>query len=354
MIQIEIANAMGAAGAAGLGARRVSPAGGGVCKSRGRRQAAQGARWDYGYETLLLAEYALATKDTSVMPGLTRLSTDIARGASRLGTWGHFFARPDGILPGYGCMNMVGVSMTLAMVAAREAGVKDPDVDRTIAKSSEYLRWFVGKGCLPYGDTYPNPGGCHEDNGKNSCAAIIFDALGDREAASFFSRMATAGYAEREAGHTGNFFNMLWALPGVARCGPLATGAYWQETDWYYDLARGWDGRFLYQGSPASWGGHSLPGVGLHRCVHAGLRPAAEADHRDRPQAVGRSRVVARGGGRDHRRGARLQFLDHGKTPTWAATRKPCLPACRAGRPPCADVRRRRWAGGRATSCRDC
>ena len=90
--------------------------------------------WDYGYETLFLAEYAFATKDASVMPGLTRLSTEIAHGASRLGTWGHFFARPDGIIPGYGCMNQVGVSMTLAMVVAREAGVKNPDVDRTIAK----------------------------------------------------------------------------------------------------------------------------------------------------------------------------------------------------------------------------
>ena len=43
---------------------------------------------------------------------------------------------------------------------------------------------------------------------------------------------------------------MLWALPGVARCGPLATGAYLKEQAWYYDLARGWDGTFLYQGSP--------------------------------------------------------------------------------------------------------
>ena len=48
----------------------------------------------------------------------------------------------------------------------------------------------------------------------------------------------------------GNFFNILWALPGVARCGPLATGAYWKEQVWYYDLARGWEGGFSYQGSP--------------------------------------------------------------------------------------------------------
>ena len=67
----------------------------------------------------------------------------------------------------------------------------------------------------------------------------------------FFAKMATAAYDERERGHTGNFFNMLWALPGAARCGPLATGAYLKEQGWYYDLARNWEGGFVYQGSPA-------------------------------------------------------------------------------------------------------
>ena len=255
VIQIEIANALRALALLASGHAEYRPLVAEYAKAVTVCTPSQGGHksWDYGYETLLLAEYALATKDASVMPGLTRLSTDIAHGASRLGTWGHTFARSDGIIPGYGCMNAVGVSMTLAMVVAREAGVKDPDLDRTIAKASGFLRWFVGKGALPYGDTYPQQ--WHDDNGKCSCAGVIFDALGDREAALFFSRMATAAYAEREAGHTGNFFGMLWALPGVARCGPLATGAYLKETDWYYDLARGWDGRFLFQGAPANWGG---------------------------------------------------------------------------------------------------
>ncbi|NBV22287.1 MAG: HEAT repeat domain-containing protein [Proteobacteria bacterium] len=62
--------------------------------------------------------------------------------------------------------------------------------------------------------------------------------------------MSTAAYSERERGHTGNYFNVLWALPGVARIGPLATGAYLKEQAWYYDLARGWDASFVYQGAP--------------------------------------------------------------------------------------------------------
>jgi hypothetical protein len=53
-------------------------------------------------------------------------------------------------------------------------------------------------------------------------------------------------YDEREHGHCGNFFNMLWALPGASRGGPLATGAYLKEQSWYYDMAgflwfQGWN-----------------------------------------------------------------------------------------------------------------
>jgi hypothetical protein len=57
--------------------------------------------------------------------------------------------------------------------------------------------------------------------------------------------------AERDTGHTGNFFNILWSLPGVAQSGPHATGAWMQEFGaWYFDLARHWDGTFLHQGPP--------------------------------------------------------------------------------------------------------
>ncbi len=183
------------------------------------------------------------------MPGLKRLALEAAHGQSKVGTWGHRFALPDGRVGGYGCMNSPGIPLTISMVLARKAGVKDADLDLAINRSVRFLRWYVDKGAIPYGDHAPWPG--HEDNGKCSMAAVLFDLLGDREAASFFAKMSTAAYDERERGHTGNFFNILWAMPGVSRCGPLASAAYWREQSWYYDLARGWDGRFRYQGSPA-------------------------------------------------------------------------------------------------------
>jgi len=212
-------------------------------------RAEQYATWHYGYANMFLAEYVLATHDVSVLDGVKRLALESAGGQSGVGTWGHKFARPDGNLNGYGCMNQPGLSLTLSMVLARQAGVDDPALGRAITKAASFLRRYVNKGGIPYGDH--GPWVSHEDNGKCSSAAVLFDLLDDREASSFFSRMGTAAYDEREKGHTGNFFNVLWAMPGVSRCGPLATGAYMKEQAWYYDLARGWDGSFEYQGEPA-------------------------------------------------------------------------------------------------------
>ena len=206
------------------------------------------ATWYYGYANIFLAEYVLATGDKSFLPGVKRIAMECVIGQSAVGTWGHGFALPDGNLGGYGSMNLPALPLTISMVLARQAGVSEPELDRGIAKSVGYLRWYVGKGAIPYGDHEPWPG--HEDNGKCSIGTILYDLLGDREATTFFAKMSMAGYDERERGHTGNFFNIVWALPGVSRCGPLATGAYWKEQSWYYDLARAPDGSFGYQGSP--------------------------------------------------------------------------------------------------------
>ena len=206
------------------------------------------ATWYYGYANIFLAEYFLVTGDKSVLPGIKRIALECAKGQSGVGTWGHGFALPDGNLGGYGSMNLPALPLAIGMVLARQAGVQEPELDRAIAKATDFLRWYVNKGAIPYGDHEPWLG--HEDNGKCSIAAILYDLLGDREATTYFAKMSLAGYDERERGHTGNFFNILWAIPGVSRCGPLGTGAYWKEQSWYYDLARGPDGSFAYQGSP--------------------------------------------------------------------------------------------------------
>jgi hypothetical protein len=209
------------------------------------------ATWYYGYIMMFLSEYKMATGDDSVMPGLTRLALEAAHGQSAVGSWGHKFARPDGRLYGYGMMNAPGVPLTSAMAMARMAGVKDPALDLAIERSAKLLRFYIGKGAIPYGDHAPWIE-THEDNGKCGMAAVMFNLLGESKGAEFFSRMSIASHgSERDTGHTGNFFNILWSLPGVAQSGPNATGAWMTEFgSWYFDLARRWDNSYLHQGPP--------------------------------------------------------------------------------------------------------
>ncbi len=207
--------------------------------------------WYYGYVMILLGEYVAATGDTSVLPGLRRLAMESAAGQSAVGSWGHTFARPDGRLRGYGMMNSPGIPLTIGLVLARAAGVKEPLIDQAIERSARLLRFYIGKGAVPYGDHHPWIEN-HEDNGKCGMASVLFSLLNEPEGTAFFSRMSLASHGpERDTGHTGNFFNMLWAMPGVAHSGPQATGAWMREFGaWYYDLARCWDGSFIHQGPP--------------------------------------------------------------------------------------------------------
>ncbi len=209
------------------------------------------ATWYYGYVMMFLSEYQVATGDDSVLPGLKRLALEAAQGQSAVGSWGHMFARPDGRLSGYGMMNAPGVPLTSALAMARMAGVKDPALDLAIERSAKLLRFYIGKGAIPYGDHHPWIE-THEDNGKCGMAAVLFNLLGESKGAEFFSRMSIASHgSERDTGHTGNFFNILWSMPGIAQSGPNATGAWMTEFgSWYFDLARRWDNSYLHQGPP--------------------------------------------------------------------------------------------------------
>jgi len=201
--------------------------------------------WYIAYANLFLSEYTLATGNKSAFSELKKTTVRGMKNQCMNGMWGHAPPLADGHSEGYGGMNMIGLPMTTSLVLARQAGVNESGLDKAIEKSATFFRYYVNKGAIPYGDH--SPWNAHDDNGKTSCAAVLFDLLGDREATSFNSWMATAAYDCREQGHCGNFWNMLWALPGVSRSGPLATGTYMKEQAWYYDLARNWKGGFVYQ-----------------------------------------------------------------------------------------------------------
>lgn len=207
--------------------------------------------WYYGYVLSFLAEYKILTGDTSFDAGIQRIAMEAANGQSNVGSWGHKFARPDGLLSGYGMMNAPGVSLTTSLALARNSGLKDPQLDLAIERSAKLLRFYAGKGSVPYGDHEPWIQN-HDDNGKNGMAAVLFNLIKEPEKTEYFSRMSLACHgAERDTGHTGNFWNMTWAMPGVAQSGPNASGAWMKEFGaWYYDLARGYDFSFPHQGPP--------------------------------------------------------------------------------------------------------
>ena len=148
-------------------------------------------------------------------------------------------------------MNAPGIPLTISLVMARAAGVDDPALTRAIDHSTRLLRFYTGKGALPYGDHHPWIE-THEDNGKSGMTAVLFNLLNEPKPAEFFSKMSLASHGpERDTGHTGNFFNILWSLPAVAQSGPHATGAWMEEFGtWYFDLARQWDGTFAHLGPP--------------------------------------------------------------------------------------------------------
>lgn len=217
--------------------------------------------WQWGYRLLFLTEYYLSTKDRKVMPAIVEYATTIARGQSGVGTWGHGMAWPDlnegrlhGKLGGYGALNQAGLICHLGLVLAERCGVREEEVRDAIERANRFALFYVGKGAIPYGDHRPG-WDVHDDNGKDGVAALIFDLQGLEEEARFFARMTTASYGERERGHTGNYFSYLWGPIGVMRAGPEAVSAFLAEQRWYYDLARGHDGRFPYQGGAGMEGG---------------------------------------------------------------------------------------------------
>ena len=235
------------------------------------------------------------------------------------------------------------------VVRPARRGVRDPDLrSRDRDASGPLSAGLSGRRCRT---ATPIPSGAR-DNGNVFRAAVVFDALGDREAASFFSPMGGRLRGTRGRPHRQLLWHVL-VVAGRRASGPLATGAYLRETDWYYDLGRGWDGRFLFQGRARKLGRDGPAGMGLHRRLHAGLRPAVEADILTgrKPSVV--PALSPRRWPRQSPRGA-TSVSGPWKTPTRAATPSAVRRLVELVARRCVNVRRWRWADARATSCRDC
>jgi HEAT repeat protein len=239
-----------------------------------------GDTWDLGYRNLFLCEYFLITRDREVLPAITDITLALARGQSMYGTFGHGFAsltkdgKFNGSVPPYGPVNMAGLPANLAIVMGRKCGVKRPEVDQAITRAAGFFGYYAGKGAIPYGEHEPWP--YHENNGKNSITAVMFGAIGNKpKETGFFARMATAGFANREYGHTGQGFGYLWSALGAAVGGPEAAAAFFRKASWHYDLVRRSDGSFTYDGGEQYGAGKTDDDTYYGNSGYYGLSPAA-------------------------------------------------------------------------------
>jgi hypothetical protein len=222
------------------------------------RDATSMITWERGHTLVFLAEYYLAsgdspaTRDAQVLPGIEAYAVNIAKNSSLFGTVGHIFAEkfsdgsPNGPMGGvYGPVNSSGMPCFLGLLLARECGITHPSIQPAIDRASLFFASYTGRGAIPYGEH--EPAYSHEGNGRSGLAALIF-ALEDTrvDAGKFFAKMATAAPSERENGHTGSFFNYLWAPLGAAAGGEAAAAEHFKRISWHLDLCRRWNGAFVY------------------------------------------------------------------------------------------------------------
>lgn len=214
------------------------------------------ASWKWGYSNLFLSEYYLATGNKLVLPGIQEYATKLAMGQTGAGNWGHMMAhlksnndKLHGNVIGYGPVSSSGLICAISLVLAQKCGVNNEEIAQAVERSAGFFRYYVDRGGVPYGE-HAAIRDSHATNGKTASAGVLFDLLGDKEAATFFSQMAVAGYNEREHGHSGLYFSLLWGGLGAARCGDAAAAAYMHQRQWYIDLERRWTGDFAFQGVP--------------------------------------------------------------------------------------------------------
>lgn len=238
--------------------------------------------WKWGYDGLLLCEYYLLSRDQEVLHGIREHTMALAKGHGKFGTFGHGGSirtadgRLHGSIPWYGPVNQAGLGANLAIVMGKKCGIEDPEVDAAIERATRFFAYYVDKGTIPYGEH--EPGDIHDNNGKSAMAAMFFALQGNHvPEARFFAKMTTAGYLNREIGHTGQGFSYLWTVLGANVGGPQAAAAFFKEASWHLDLVRRCDGDFSYDGGEQSGPGEKdgKDNTYFGKARYGGISPAA-------------------------------------------------------------------------------
>jgi len=200
--------------------------------------------WGLAYNGVFLAEYYLATGDSTVLKDLDLIARHLALGQSTAGTWTHGTTRIGE--SGYGPVNSVGAVAFAALVLAEECGIGG--LRPALAKSEKFFASYAGRGWIPYGDHIP-AGRYHSDNGKNSTAAVAFWILGgyDEVVTELAAPVCTA-WAFREGGHTGPFFSHTWGPLGAVHASKADFRVFMDKQRWFYEMVRTDDGGFVNHG----------------------------------------------------------------------------------------------------------
>ena len=230
--------------------------------------------WYLGYDSMLMAEYYLATGDRNVLPALKRYTEKIvanqirpedAKGLpGRVGGW-YGKNREFRMYP---AMPPAAAACMLGLHLAREAGV---EVDEGAYQRG--LEYFRKKGApvgqIIYGNAWrdtPQPlnptemlnGTVGSDNGKISVAGVLFDLVGEESTAHICSLISTYSYNHTYPGHGGNFWNNFWTPLGA---NVHSTDAFLHFMDghrWYRELNRMYDGSLIINEKDRVGAGHGL------------------------------------------------------------------------------------------------
>lgn len=189
--------------------------------------------WPRGYACMFLSEYYLATGDSAVFSEIKALAGVLAKYQMACGSWGH-----NGPYDGYGAVNEVGLGCYIALILAKECGIRVDE--RALRRSELFFRKFAGKGWIPYGDHKPFRG--NNGAGKDAQATVAFDLLGQSDIVRMYSTNIAAAYRYREEGHTGSFFSIMWGPIAAVRAPNKPFRRFMDYQKWFYDISRTWDG----------------------------------------------------------------------------------------------------------------
>jgi hypothetical protein len=230
--------------------------------------------WYLGYNSMLMAEYYLATGDRNVLPALKRYTDKIesqqirpedAKGLTgRIGGW-YGKNREFRMYP---AMPPAAAACMLGLHLAREAGVEVNE--DAYQRGLEYFRKKGAPvGLIIYGNAWrdrPQPinpaemlsGTIGSDNGKISVAGVLFDLVGEESTAHICSLISTYSYNHTYPGHGGNFWNNFWTPLGANVHSTEAFLHFMEGHRWYRELNRMYDGSLIINESDRVGAGHGL------------------------------------------------------------------------------------------------